>query len=66
MCYRYCFSLPQDRFTNLSPEWYIAENLNDYKKYKLKLPINSVIKTSIDVIYILIKLISIPDLIIIT
>lgn len=50
MIYRYCFSLPQDRFTDLSPEWYIAQNSNKFKKYKLKLPINSVIKTSIDVI----------------
>ncbi|VVC42507.1 Hypothetical protein CINCED_3A023563 [Cinara cedri] len=47
---RYCFSLPQDRFTNLTPEWYISENNNniDFKKYKLKLPINSAIKTPID------------------
>lgn len=49
MIYRYCFSLPQDRFTDLSPEWYIAQNNNKFKKYKLKLPINSVIKTPIDV-----------------
>ncbi|XP_027844608.1 endoribonuclease Dicer isoform X4 [Aphis gossypii] len=48
---RYCFSLPQDRFTDLSPEWYIAQNNNKFKKYKLKLPINSVIKTPIDGIF---------------
>ncbi|XP_003240109.1 endoribonuclease dcr-1 isoform X4 [Acyrthosiphon pisum] len=45
---RYCYSLPQDRFTDLSPEWYMAQNHNMSKKYKLKLPINSVIKTPID------------------
>uniref|UniRef100_A0A2H8TDA5 Endoribonuclease Dicer n=1 Tax=Melanaphis sacchari TaxID=742174 RepID=A0A2H8TDA5_9HEMI len=45
---RYCFSLPQDRFTNLSPEWYMAQNNNKFKKYKLRLPINSIIKTPID------------------
>ncbi|XP_026808824.1 endoribonuclease Dicer-like isoform X3 [Rhopalosiphum maidis] len=48
---RYCFSLPQDRFTDLTPEWYIAQNNNKFKKYKLKLPINSVIKTPIDGIF---------------
>lgn len=47
---RYCSTLPQDRFSNLRPDWYIAENVNDFKKYKLKLPINSAIKTPIDVI----------------
>jgi len=48
--YRYCLSLPQDRFSNLYPEWYIAQSNNQLKKYKLILPINSVIKTPIDVI----------------
>lgn len=50
MIRRYCYSLPQDRFTDLSPEWYMAQNNNKFKKYKLKLPINGVIKTPIDVI----------------
>ncbi|XP_022180231.1 endoribonuclease dcr-1 isoform X3 [Myzus persicae] len=48
---RYCFSLPQDRFTDLCPEWYMAQNNNKFKKYKLKLPINSIIKTPIDGIF---------------
>lgn len=51
MVFRYCFSLPQDRFTNLIPEWYVTENdRTECKKYKLKLPINSAIKTPVDVI----------------
>ncbi|XP_050534312.1 endoribonuclease Dicer-like isoform X2 [Daktulosphaira vitifoliae] len=45
---RYCNSLPQDLFSVLSPEWWLAETQNNLKKYKLKLPINSAIKTSID------------------
>ncbi|XP_060881396.1 endoribonuclease Dicer-like isoform X5 [Metopolophium dirhodum] len=48
---RYCYSLPQDRFTDLSPEWYMAQNNKKFKKYKLKLPINGVIKTPIDGIF---------------
>lgn len=50
MIYRYCYSLPQDRYTSLAPEWWLSENINDLKKFKLKLPINSSIRTSIDVI----------------
>lgn len=42
-------SLPHDHFTVLCPEWYISGNKNGCKKYKLKLPINSAIKTPIDV-----------------
>lgn len=52
--FRYCCSLPHDCYTSLVPEWYIAENsINDEKKYKYKLllPMNSAIKTPIDVIY---------------
>ncbi|VVC34156.1 PAZ domain,Helicase, C-terminal,Ribonuclease III domain,DEAD/DEAH box helicase domain,P-loop containing [Cinara cedri] len=45
---RYCFFLPQDRFTNLTPEWYVAENDSNCKKYKLKLPINGAIQTTIE------------------
>ncbi|KAF0759177.1 endoribonuclease Dicer-like, partial [Aphis craccivora] len=44
----YCLSLPQDRFSTLCPEWYIAQSTNELTKYKLILPINSVIKTPID------------------
>ncbi|XP_050430735.1 endoribonuclease dcr-1 isoform X3 [Adelges cooleyi] len=43
---RYCTSLPQDRFSPLGPEWWLAES--EFRKYKLKLPINSAIKTAID------------------
>ncbi|XP_026819706.1 endoribonuclease Dicer-like [Rhopalosiphum maidis] len=46
--HRYCLSLPQDRFSNLYPEWYITQSNNQLKKYKLILPINSAIKTPID------------------
>ncbi|XP_025190355.1 endoribonuclease Dicer-like [Melanaphis sacchari] len=45
---RYCLSLPQDRFSNLHPEWYMTESVSNLKKYKLILPINSVIKTPIN------------------
>jgi len=47
MIYSYCDSLPQDKFSDLKPEWYIAQDQNNRNKYKLTLPNNSVIKTPI-------------------
>jgi len=49
MIYSYCASLPQDLFSDLKPKWYMAEDKNNCIKYKLKLPINSVIKYPIHV-----------------